>query len=72
MSILYSLVIIYDTLVNGVEVGGWPSVIVSIMFFSGVQLFFIGILGIYIGKAYEETKGRPIYLIDDKNSSFAF
>lgn len=67
-SFIYAIYIIYDTFANGVAVGGWPSIIVSIMFFSGVQLFFVGILGIYIGKIYEESKNRPIYLIDHKNS----
>ena len=43
---------------------GWASLIVIILFASGLILFSIGILGIYIGKIFEQSKGRPLYLID--------
>jgi glycosyltransferase involved in cell wall biosynthesis len=46
-----------------VELPGWPTVVVSIMFFSGVQLMFIGILGEYLARVFEEVKGRPTYLV---------
>lgn len=50
-------------LIFGVNVPGWPTVVVSIMFFSGVQLMFIGILGEYLARVFEEVKGRPTYLV---------
>lgn len=45
--------------------GGWPSIMISIWFLGGVQLFSIGLLGQYIGKIYLETKARPRYNIDE-------
>ncbi len=45
--------------------GGWPSIMLSIWFLGGLQLFSIGVVGQYIGKIYLETKGRPRYNIDE-------
>ena len=47
----------------GVSVPGFPSLIVSIMFFAGVQLISLGVLGEYIGRVFAEVKGRPLYLV---------
>ena len=57
------IVIIVKTLVWGDPVGGWPSLACIIIFTSGVQLLFLGIIGMYLSKTYLEVKGRPIYLI---------
>ncbi len=43
---------------------GWPSIIITILFSTGLILLSIGITGIYIGKTYEQTKERPIFIID--------
>ncbi len=45
---------------------GWPSIIATVLAIGGVQLFMLGILGIYLGKLYMEHKGRPTYVIGDK------
>ena len=55
-----------DHLVNGNPVPGWPTVVVSLMFFSGVQLLSIGILGEYIGRIFTEVKQRPVYLLREQ------
>lgn len=47
-------------------VPGWASLMTAIVFFGGVQLISIGILGEYIGRIYEEVKGRPLYIEDKK------
>lgn len=47
-------------------VSGWTSIMVAITFFSGVQLFSIGILGEYIARIYDESKNRPLYLVKEK------
>lgn len=60
----YGLVIAVRTLVFGNPVPGFTTLAVSIMFFSGVQLLSIGIIGEYIGRVYDETKARPTYLIE--------
>lgn len=59
----YGLYEVIEKLLFGVDVPGWPTVVVSIMFFSGVQLLFIGILGEYLARVYDEVKGRPPYII---------
>jgi dolichol-phosphate mannosyltransferase len=47
-------------------VPGWASLMTAIVFFSGVQLISIGILGEYIGRIYDEVKQRPLYIEDKK------
>jgi dolichol-phosphate mannosyltransferase len=45
---------------------GWTSIFVAILFIGGVQLMCVGILGEYVGRIYEELKGRPLYIIDEE------
>jgi dolichol-phosphate mannosyltransferase len=45
---------------------GWTSIFVAILFIGGIQLITIGVLGEYIGRIYEESKGRPIYIVDEE------
>lgn len=61
---LYGCWIILHTLINGSDVPGYPSLMVMIAFLGGIQLLTIGILGEYIGRIFNETKGRPLYFID--------
>lgn len=49
-----------------VTIRGWTSIAIFILFFGGIQLLSIGILGIYMSKIYLEVKGRPLYIIDQK------
>ena len=57
------IVIIVKTLVWGDPVGGWPSLACIIIFTSGLQLLFLGIIGMYLSKIYLEVKERPIYFV---------
>lgn len=59
--------IIIKTLVYGDPTPGWPSLACIIIFVSGIQLFFLGIIGTYISKIYLEVKQRPIYIVKEKN-----
>lgn len=59
------VIIIGKTIIFGDPVGGWPSLACMIMFVSGVQLFFLGIIGMYLSKLYLEVKKRPIYIIGE-------
>lgn len=61
------LFIVYALIIHflGYSISGWTSLIVAIMFFGGVQLFFIGIVGLYVGKIFTQVKGRPQYIIDE-------
>ena len=56
------VVIIWKTLAYGEPVSGWPSLACMIMFMGGLQLFFFGIMGMYLSKVYLEVKKRPIYI----------
>lgn len=61
------IVIVVKTLAFGDPVSGWPSLACIIIFVSGVQLFFLGIIGEYLAKTYLETKHRPKYIIRESN-----
>lgn len=65
LAILYGFYIVLDTLLFGADVAGWATVAAGIMFSTGIQLICIGVIGEYVGRLYEETKQRPIYLIDE-------
>jgi hypothetical protein len=60
---LFGLSILWETLVSGKSVPGYPSLVVGLMTIGGVQLIMIGIVGEYIGKILSELKGRPIYFV---------
>jgi polyisoprenyl-phosphate glycosyltransferase len=62
----YAMVILVKTLIYGVDVPGFPSLIISVMFFAGVQLISLGVLGEYLGRMYEEVKGRPLFLVAEE------
>ncbi len=64
VSLLYASFIVGLVLFTGRDVPGYASLIVAVMFFGGVQLLSIGLLGEYIGRIFQEIKGRPIYLIE--------
>lgn len=59
------IIIIVKTVAFGDPVGGWPSLACMIMFTSGIQLFFFGIMGMYLSKTYLEVKKRPIYIVKE-------
>ncbi len=49
-----------------ITVPGWASILIAVVFFGGIQLFTIGVIGEYIGRIYDETKKRPLYIIEDE------
>lgn len=65
-SLLYAFFIVIKTVVTGSDIPGYPSLFTAILFFGGIQLLSIGILGEYIGRIYTEVKHRPIYIIKNK------
>ncbi|MBK6726944.1 MAG: glycosyltransferase family 2 protein [Xanthomonadales bacterium] len=60
----YGTVIIAKTLLYGEAVRGYPSLMTVVLFLGGVQLVALGIIGEYLGRMYEESKRRPLYLLD--------
>ena len=63
LAFLYAVYLIIGTIVYGNPVKGYPSMMVTLLFLGGVQLIALGVIGEYLGRIYEETKGRPVYLI---------
>jgi polyisoprenyl-phosphate glycosyltransferase len=63
VSFSFGSVIIFQTLVYGNPVAGYPSLMVVVLFLGGAQLIGIGILGEYLGRMFDETKNRPLYLV---------
>jgi glycosyltransferase involved in cell wall biosynthesis len=59
----YGLFIVLRTLIQGVDVPGYASLLVSILFFGSLQLMGLGMLGEYVGRIYMESKRRPTYLV---------
>ena len=62
----YAIVILIETLIYGSDAPGFPSLIISMMFFAGVQLISLGVIGEYLGRMYEEVKGRPLFLVAER------
>ena len=65
LSLIYAFYRLTITLVFGIDVPGWTTLVVAILFLGGVQLIGIGILGEYVGRIYMESKRRPAYFVRD-------
>jgi len=65
LAFAYGVLVVIDALFFHESIPGWPTVVASMMFLSGVQLLFIGILGEYLARIYDEVKGRPPYIVSE-------
>lgn len=63
VTLVYGLFIVLRTLIHGVDVPGYASLLVSILFFGSLQLIGLGVMGEYVGRIYMESKHRPTYLV---------
>ena len=61
-AVLYLIVVILQKLIWGIDVPGYATIIVLLLFFGCVQLFCIGIIGEYVGRTFEQSKNRPVYI----------
>jgi polyisoprenyl-phosphate glycosyltransferase len=59
----YAIVIVLKTLLYGDPVPGYPSLMAVVLFLGGIQLMFIGVIGEYLGRVFDETKARPLYFV---------
>jgi len=63
LAFCYGLYILVLAVVHGVPIIGWSSLIVSLYFIGGIIITLLGIIGIYLGKTFDESKKRPLYII---------
>lgn len=61
-ALIYLVCVILEKLIKGIAVPGYATLIVLLLFFSSMQLFCIGIIGEYVGRNFEQSKNRPIYI----------
>lgn len=61
-SLLYLIAVVLEKLIAGIDIPGYATIIVLILFLGGMQLFCIGIIGEYVGKTFEQSKNRPVYI----------
>jgi len=59
----YAVYLIFSVLVYGVDVPGYASTMVTILFLGGINIFATGVLGEYLGRVYTEVKNRPLYVV---------
>ena len=61
-AVIYLIIVILQKLIWGIDVPGYATIIVLLLFFGCVQLFCIGIIGEYVGRTFEQSKNRPVYI----------
>jgi glycosyltransferase involved in cell wall biosynthesis len=66
LSLLYAIYLVLRTLILGIDLPGYASLMVAILFLGGIQLIGLGVLGEYLGRVYEEVKNRPLYLVRER------
>ena len=62
MAMIYLVVVVLEKLITGIDIPGYATIIVLILLLGGIQLFCIGIIGEYVGKIFEQSKDRPIFI----------
>jgi polyisoprenyl-phosphate glycosyltransferase len=68
LAFLFGLFIIGRTLFVGRDLPGYASLVTLVLFLGGVQLIGLGVLGEYIGRIFNETKGRPVYIVREQDN----
>jgi polyisoprenyl-phosphate glycosyltransferase len=63
LAFLYAIVLAIRKIFHDVDVPGYTSLMVALLFLGGIQLITLGILGEYMGRVYNEVKGRPLYVV---------
>lgn len=70
ISLATAIYFVGETLISGIDVPGFATIIVSVTFLAGVQLLSLGVLGEYIGRIFAEVKGRPLYIVQSQIGRF--
>jgi polyisoprenyl-phosphate glycosyltransferase len=71
-SFIYGIYILFQAFFHASKIVGWSSLIVSLYFLGGIIISILGILGVYLGKTFDESKKRPLYLIRNSTPSVKF
>lgn len=66
VAFIYMCFVLFKTIFIGEDVQGYPTLVILILFIGGVQLISLGIIGEYLGKIFNETKNRPVYVVGEK------
>ena len=61
-ALIYLVIVVLQKLITGIDIPGYATIIVLILFLGSMQLFCIGIIGEYVGRTFEQSKNRPIYI----------
>jgi dolichol-phosphate mannosyltransferase len=69
VSFVIGLFYLTGYLLGVIKVAGYASLIISIWLTAGINIFVLGLVGIYVGKAFEKVKGRPVYIIDEETNN---
>ena len=64
-SFIFAIYLFIKTLSGSYLISGWPSLIVSIWFLSGIIILTLGVIGLYLGKTFDEVKNKPLYIVKD-------
>jgi glycosyltransferase involved in cell wall biosynthesis len=70
LSFVYAAYLAFDTLINGRVAEGWTTIVVLILMLGGLQLFVLGMLGEYLWRVCEETRRRPLFLVQELIGTF--
>lgn len=66
IDMLYALFLVFRTIIQGVDVPGYASLMVVVLFMGAINLITLGIFGEYLARIYTEVKGRPLYVVRER------
>jgi glycosyltransferase involved in cell wall biosynthesis len=67
LSFAYGCYLVVDYWVDGNAVSGWTTIVTALLFFAGINLLSLGVVGEYVGRIFDEVKGRPLYVVREQH-----